>query len=66
VIPAEDGRRIGQYLAAKLGGVPSTPEAIAAVPVERLHTAQTELKADLPILLLLYMLIFTGLVEEVG
>jgi para-nitrobenzyl esterase len=40
VISAEDGRRIGQYLAEKLG-VPATREAIAAVPVERLLTAQT-------------------------
>ena len=46
VIPAEDGHRIGKYLAEKLG-VPPTREAIAAVRVERLLTAQTELKADL-------------------
>jgi para-nitrobenzyl esterase len=46
VIPAEDGQRIGQYLAEKLG-VPPTREAIAAVLVERLLTAQGELKADL-------------------
>ena len=45
VIPAEDGRRIGKYLAEKLG-VPPTRQAIAAVPVERLLAAQTELKAD--------------------
>ena len=46
VIPAETARRIGRYLAEKLGA-PPTLEAIAAVPVERLLAAQTELKADL-------------------
>jgi para-nitrobenzyl esterase len=46
VISAETARRIGGYLAEKLG-VPLTREAIAAVPVERLLTAQAELKADL-------------------
>lgn len=46
VIPAETARRIGRYLAEKLG-VPPTREAISAVPVERLLTAQAELKAEL-------------------
>lgn len=46
VISADDGHRIGEYLAEKLG-VPPTREAIAAVLVERLLTGQTELKADL-------------------
>ena len=43
VISADDGHRIGEYLAEKLG-VPPTREAIAAVLVERLLTGQTELK----------------------
>lgn len=45
-ISAHDARRIARYLAEKLG-VPATSEAIAAVGVERLLTAQAELKADL-------------------
>ena len=44
--PAATARRIGQDLAARIG-VPPTREAVAAVPVERLLTAQAELKADL-------------------
>ncbi len=46
VIPAGTARRIGRYLAEKLGA-PPTREAISAVPVERLLTAQAELKAEL-------------------
>ena len=46
VIPAGTARRIGRYLAEKLG-VPPTREAIAAVSVERLLAAQAELKAEL-------------------
>ena len=46
VISADDARRIASYLARKLG-VPATREAIAAVGVERLLTAQAELKGDL-------------------
>jgi para-nitrobenzyl esterase len=43
---AETASRIGRYLAEKLG-VPPTREAIAALSVERLLTAQAELTADL-------------------
>jgi para-nitrobenzyl esterase len=46
VTPAESARRIGRYLAERLR-VPPTRAAIAAVPVQRLLTAQAELKADL-------------------
>jgi carboxylesterase type B len=46
VIPAPAAERIGRSLAEKLG-VPQTREAIAAVPIKRLLTAQTELKAEL-------------------
>jgi para-nitrobenzyl esterase len=46
VISAGTASRVGRYLAGKLG-VPPTREAIAAVPVERLLTAQAELKAEL-------------------
>jgi para-nitrobenzyl esterase len=46
VISATTARRIGQYLAEKLG-VEATREAIAAVAVDRLLQAQAELKADL-------------------
>ncbi len=45
-ISAETAQRIGRSLAEKLG-VPPTRRAIAAVPVERLITAQELLKADL-------------------
>ena len=46
VSPAETALRTGRYLAEKLG-VPPTREAIAAVPVDRLLTAQAELGAEL-------------------
>ena len=46
VSSAETAHGIGRRLAEKLG-VPPTREAIAAVPVERLLAAQSELKADL-------------------
>jgi carboxylesterase 2/para-nitrobenzyl esterase len=46
VISAATARRVGQYLAAKLG-VAASREAIAAVPVDRLLKAQAELKTDL-------------------
>ena len=46
VTPAAIAERIGRHLAEKLG-VPPTREAIAAVPVQRLLTAQAELKQDL-------------------
>jgi carboxylesterase type B len=46
VLPSSTARRIGRFLAHELG-VPTTREAIAAVPVDRLLTAQTELKAEL-------------------
>ncbi|HEX5345823.1 MAG TPA: carboxylesterase family protein [Pseudonocardiaceae bacterium] len=46
VISAGTARRIGRYLAEKLGA-PPTREAIAAVSVERLLRAQVELKAEL-------------------
>ena len=39
------GKRIGQYLAEKLG-VAATREAIAAVPIDRLLQAQVELSGD--------------------
>lgn len=45
VIPADVGLRMGRHLAEKLG-VPPTREAVAAVPVERLLTAQAELKSE--------------------
>jgi len=45
VTPPETARRNGRYLAEKLGVRP-TREAIAAVPVDRLLTAQAELKAE--------------------
>ncbi|RKR12575.1 carboxylesterase/lipase family protein [Arthrobacter oryzae] len=46
VIPAPAAERIGRSLAQKLG-VPQTRAAIAAVPVRRFLSAQTELKAEL-------------------
>jgi para-nitrobenzyl esterase len=46
VTPGETAKRIGRYLAEKLGA-PPTREAIAALPVERLLTAQADLKAEL-------------------
>jgi para-nitrobenzyl esterase len=46
VIPAQTARRIGGYLAGKLG-VPPAREAIAAAGVERLLAAQEEVKAEL-------------------
>ncbi|KRE30152.1 carboxylesterase/lipase family protein [Agromyces sp. Soil535] len=46
VTPAAVARRIGGYLAEKLG-VPATREAIAAVGVDRLLAAQAALKEDL-------------------
>ncbi|MBE0448321.1 MAG: carboxylesterase/lipase family protein [Actinobacteria bacterium] len=46
VLPAATARRIGEYLAEKLGISP-TLEAMAAVPVDRMLAAQMELKADL-------------------
>lgn len=46
VSSAESARRVGQRLAEKLG-VEATREAIAAVPLDRLLAAQTELRADL-------------------
>jgi carboxylesterase type B len=46
VISAASAQRVGQRLAEKLG-VAATREAIAAVPVDRLLAAQTDLKADL-------------------
>ncbi len=45
VTSAATGRRIGQYLADKLG-VAATREAVAAVPLDRLLAAQAELKAE--------------------
>jgi carboxylesterase type B len=45
-VQAADARRIGGYLAAKLG-VPADRDAIAAVGVERLLAAQAELKTEL-------------------
>ena len=45
-IPMETARRIGGFLAEKLG-VPPTREAMAAVPPQRFLAAQAELKADL-------------------
>jgi para-nitrobenzyl esterase len=46
VIPAETARRVGRRLADKLNAPPNR-EAIAAVPVERLLTAQQELKTEM-------------------
>jgi para-nitrobenzyl esterase len=46
VIPAETARRIGGYLADRLG-IPATREAMAAVPPERLIMAAAQLKGDL-------------------
>ncbi|MDF3018219.1 MAG: Carboxylesterase, type [Thermomicrobiales bacterium] len=46
VISAATARRVGRHLAKKLG-VEATREVIAAVPVDRLLAAQSELKADL-------------------
>ena len=46
VIPAEAARKVAGQLAERLG-VEATREAIAAVPVDRLLRAQSELKADL-------------------
>jgi carboxylesterase type B len=46
VLTAEAARRMGHDLAGRLG-VPATREAIAAVPIDRLLTAQAEQKADL-------------------
>ena len=46
VMSAATARRVGQYLAEKLGVV-ATREAIAAVPLDRLLQAQEELNADL-------------------
>lgn len=45
-ISAATAKRMGQYLAEKLG-VEATREAIAAVPIERVLEAQAALKADL-------------------
>jgi para-nitrobenzyl esterase len=45
VTSAATARRIGQYLAGKLG-VAATREAIAAVPLDRLLAAQAELKGE--------------------
>jgi carboxylesterase type B len=46
VISAATARRVAERLAERLG-VQATREAIAAVPIERLLVAQTELEADL-------------------
>jgi carboxylesterase type B len=46
VVPVATARRIGRDLAARLR-VPPTREAMAAVPVDQLLTAQAQLKADL-------------------
>lgn len=46
VSSAATARRVGERLAERLG-VAATLEAIAAVPIERLLVAQTELEADL-------------------
>ncbi|HEX9068402.1 MAG TPA: carboxylesterase/lipase family protein [Ktedonobacterales bacterium] len=46
VTSAATAQRIGQYLAEKLG-VAMTREAFASVPLDRLLTAQEELRADL-------------------
>lgn len=46
VVPARDARRLAGYLADRLG-VPATREAIAGVGVERLLTAQAQLKTEL-------------------
>lgn len=45
VISVEAARRVGERLAERLG-VTATREAIAAVPLDRLLAAQTELEAD--------------------
>ena len=45
-IPATAAARIGRYLAEKLG-VPPAREAVAAVPVDRLLTAQEQVKAEI-------------------
>jgi para-nitrobenzyl esterase len=45
VLSAATARRVGEYLAEKLG-VPPTREAIAAVPLDRLIEAQVQLGAD--------------------
>jgi para-nitrobenzyl esterase len=46
VMSAATARRVGQYLAEKLGVAPAK-EAIASVPVDRMLQAQAELMADL-------------------
>src|SRR5262249_23718267 len=46
VSSAESARRVGRRLGEKLG-VEAIREAIAAVPLDRLLSAQTELEADL-------------------
>ncbi len=46
VVPAATAKRIGQYLADRLG-IPATHEAMAAVPPDRLLLAAAELKGDL-------------------
>ena len=46
VMSAATARRVGQYLAGKLG-VEATREAIAKVPLDRMLQAQAELNADL-------------------
>ena len=46
VLPTGTARRIGRLLANELG-VPPTRAALAAVPVERLLTAQAALKTQL-------------------
>jgi para-nitrobenzyl esterase len=46
VIPLATARRVGQRVAEKLG-VEATREALAAIPLDRLLAAQTELEADL-------------------
>lgn len=46
VMSAPTARRVGELLATKLG-VDATREAIAAVPIDRLLTAQEELNAEL-------------------
>ena len=45
VLTAATARRVGEYLAEKLGVAP-TRDAIAAVPIDRLIQAQVELGAD--------------------
>jgi para-nitrobenzyl esterase len=46
VIPVATARRVGQRVAEKLG-IEVSREAIAAIPLDRLLAAQTELEADL-------------------